>query len=865
MASSEDEDSSKKLVFDRLSDEIILFIFQKLEFQDIFHVAQVCKRFSQICKDKSLTRHITVAKNYWLTSEKFKDFLRPIADSVEALNLNSCYWLRPAGLDVISKCINLTSLHLIQVRLSVKNLCSIMSFLSNLTNLSFSISDIRDLHPELAASTGAQECLARLVKLSLHFRHQLVYSNCPVINFCSGPTLFEYCRKLEEFYVYGFPSNARGIPKYIFQPQILKPENLKNVRVMALNDALDPAARMFFFGTLLAVCKLSVKFQTLLQPSGNVDQLWTMDGYATCLQNMEELVHFDPSRTTFQIPSEVLHFETAHNLQYLNLSDNAAVTAETLHLLADTCPKLTSLNLQNCNYILLGPLKEQNNSEQRRIYNDISGLQALLLSCVELRSLNISGIHVHTQDLAATPYSSLAALLALNTKWTCLSISPCCLSVERNAKSNKRTFSLVPEGYLVKRRRIGANAANQSFSMFSDASSPTRSQDDPSTSSSPPSSFSPSALSDEPSFVPELEKLVRSCPHIQNFELNCSGFRSAFNKYFGVNPTTCTSSPCMFSLTVGDQELMCIGRWKYLKSLQLTSIPGVNQGHCLVAIAKGCVSLEQLSIASLGQIAHCLYRGGLVAAFPFFSVLKDFRLEHPYLKVDEMMLSAMAKCSTLERVCIIAKSGTMDTEGVKELFEKTQKKLEATEMWFLRRMLRISWTAKKTNDTVLEEAHTTRLLISKIRKRQATFFGHVMRREKLENLVTTGMLEGKRSRGKQREKLIEGLTDWLKAGKSLEAIEATKDRKKWRTMIANAVECLISFQLYTGRSLTVCRGLQAYLMSKYKKSRPAVSVCIHPLLAGGLQEATAQMPDQHIDEMTILKSTVAMRPYEWNH
>ncbi|GFN99673.1 serine/threonine-protein phosphatase 6 regulatory ankyrin repeat subunit b [Plakobranchus ocellatus] len=120
--------------------------------------------------------------------------------------------------------------------------------------------------------------------------------------------------------------------------------------------------------------------------------------------------------------------------------------------------------------------------------------------------------------------------------------------------------------------------------------------------------------------------------------------------------------------------------------------------------------------------------------------------------------------------------------------KQTQKKLEATEMWFLRRMLRISWTAKKTNDTVLEEAHTTRLLISKIRKRQATFFGHVMRREKLENLVTTGILEGKRSRGKQREKLIEGLTDWLKAGKSLEAIEATKDRKKWRTMIANAVK-----------------------------------------------------------------------------
>ncbi|GFO45601.1 hypothetical protein PoB_007210600 [Plakobranchus ocellatus] len=56
------------------------------------------------------------------------------------------------------------------------------------------------------------------------------------------------------------------------------------------------------------------------------------------------------------------------------------------------------------------------------------------------------------------------------------------------------------------------------------------------------------------------------------------------------------------------------------------------------------------------------------------------------------------------------------------------------------------------------------------------------------NRKPQGMLEGKRSKGKQREKLIEGMTDWLKAGKSLEAIEATKDRKKWRTMIANAVK-----------------------------------------------------------------------------
>ncbi|GFO02931.1 endonuclease-reverse transcriptase [Plakobranchus ocellatus] len=75
-----------------------------------------------------------------------------------------------------------------------------------------------------------------------------------------------------------------------------------------------------------------------------------------------------------------------------------------------------------------------------------------------------------------------------------------------------------------------------------------------------------------------------------------------------------------------------------------------------------------------------------------------------------------------------------------------QNKLEATEMWFLRRMLRIPWTAKKTNERVLKEANKRRSLVRTIRKRQATFLGHVMRRGKLEHLVTTGKFEGKKSR-----------------------------------------------------------------------------------------------------------------------
>ena len=88
----------------------------------------------------------------------------------------------------------------------------------------------------------------------------------------------------------------------------------------------------------------------------------------------------------------------------------------------------------------------------------------------------------------------------------------------------------------------------------------------------------------------------------------------------------------------------------------------------------------------------------------------------------------------------------------------------------------------------MKEADTKRSLINKMRKRQAKFIGHVIRREGLEHLVTTGMLEGRRSRGRQREKILDGLTTWLKARKVTEILTKMKERDVWREMIANAME-----------------------------------------------------------------------------
>ena len=111
--------------------------------------------------------------------------------------------------------------------------------------------------------------------------------------------------------------------------------------------------------------------------------------------------------------------------------------------------------------------------------------------------------------------------------------------------------------------------------------------------------------------------------------------------------------------------------------------------------------------------------------------------------------------------------------------------IEAMEMWFLRRMLRVSWTEKRTNLEIINTARSTRKLISNVKRRQVEFLGNVMRKGKLEHLLTTGKIEGKRSRGRQRIKIQDSMAAWLGRSTAEMFVDAT-DREKWKVMIAYA-------------------------------------------------------------------------------
>ena len=107
--------------------------------------------------------------------------------------------------------------------------------------------------------------------------------------------------------------------------------------------------------------------------------------------------------------------------------------------------------------------------------------------------------------------------------------------------------------------------------------------------------------------------------------------------------------------------------------------------------------------------------------------------------------------------------------------KEMEKRINASEMWFFRRMLRISWTSHTSNEDVLIRANTERKLLPMIRTHQLKFLGHCLRKAGIERLTLTGKIAGKRARGRQRMTYLRRIAKW--SGKStLELIKYSQNR-----------------------------------------------------------------------------------------